>query len=410
MKPPWSNEVEARIRAEAVNLDEQVTLLPEKMQICARCVMTSARPRISFDIEGVCSACRYAEMKVGLDWDARAVELEALLQKHRRTQGYDVIVPCSGGKDSAAVAWRLKHEHGMNPLCVTWAPFLYTEIGRKNFDAFVQSGFDVVTAHPSGVAHRKLARLALEYYGDPFIPFIFGQLCWPMTVAQRFNIPLVMFGENGDAEYSGNLEAAEKPRYAEADWARVYMKGASVGKLLSLGREIGAFSDREIRALSPFYSLPYTDQMYDHGGSEFHWFGYYRPWHPQENYYLACEQTGFEANDERSEGTSNRYASLDDKLDGWHFWWGWLKFGIGRMTSDAAHEIRDGNLERDEALALVAKYDGEFPVKYHQECLDYLGLSEDHLYTVAERFARGVDWREKISEKLGRAVSRQSAA
>ena len=44
---------------------------------------------------------------------------------------YDVIVPCSGGKDGSFVAHKLKHEYGMNPLCVTWAPLASTELGKK---------------------------------------------------------------------------------------------------------------------------------------------------------------------------------------------------------------------------------------------------------------------------------------
>ena len=383
MKKLWDDEVEARVRAKAKNLDPQVR--PDNAVMCTRCVVTNQRPRITFDEEGVCSACRFAEEKKSIDWTSRQSQLRDLLARHKRSTGYDVIVPCSGGKDSSFVAWTLKHEHGMNPLCVKFAPFLYTDIGRRNFEAFVQSGFDCLVAYPSGLVHRKLARLAFEYYGDPFQPFVYGQLAWPMRASVRFNVPLVFFGENGEAEYGGDSSANDRPGWNLEDWERIYTKGASVGALMGIGRSLGVFTEEECRALSEFYTLPSVSDI-QKVGTQFNWLGYYYPWHPQGNYYHAAEHTGFEANEERSQGTYSKYASLDDKLDGLHYWMAYVKFGIGRCTSDAAHEVRDGDLDRDEALALVKKYDGEFPERHLDECLDYLGMDREQLDVVADRF------------------------
>lgn len=159
------------------------------------------------------------------------------------------------------------------------------------------------------------------------------------------------------------------------------MKGASIDRLFHIGIKTGAVTLSEAETASPFYRLPNVHPL-----PEFHWLGYYLPWHPQGNYYHAAERTGFEPNQERSEGTYSRYASIDDKLDGLHYYFGYLKFGIGRCTSDAAHEVRDGELTRDEALALVAKYDSERPVRHLAECLDYLGMDEEQLQRVEERF------------------------
>lgn len=384
MTPLWTNEVEARIRAEATNLDPQTT--PDEVIMCSKCVVTNQRPRITFDDEGVCSACRYAEDQANkVDWRQREHHLRMLLDRHRRSGGYDVIVPCSGGKDSSMVAHQLKHKYDMHPLCVTWAPYLYTDVGRENFDAFVQSGFDVVVCHPSGVLHRKLARLSLEYYGDPFQPFVYGQLAWPMHVAVQHGIPLVMYGENGEAEYGGDTAANNKPCWGYADWDRVYSKGTGVDILFDVGKAVGALGYDDIRSLSPFYSLPLRHRLH---GAEFHWFGYYRRWHPMENFYYAESNTGFEVHDERSEGTYSKFASLDDKLDGLHYWFAYLKFGIGRCSSDAAQQVRAGDIDRDEALALVHRYDGECPTRHMSEVLDYLGMDAEHLATVVNRFSR----------------------
>jgi hypothetical protein len=118
---------------------------------------------------------------------------------------------------------------------------------------------------------------------------------------------------------------------------------------------------------------------------EMHWFSFYKKWVPQENYYYASEHCGFQANpDGRSEGTYSKYASLDDRTDGFHFFLAYIKFGIARATSDAAHEIRDGHLTREEGVALVHRYDGEFPKKYYPEFLEYLGITEEEFWEVID--------------------------
>ncbi len=115
---------------------------------------------------------------------------------------------------------------------------------------------------------------------------------------------------------------------------------------------------------------------------------------PQENYYYCVENTGFKANKERSEGTYSKYASLDDKIDGFHYYLMFIKFGIGRATSDAAHEVRDGHLTREEAVALVGRFDGEFPKKYYELFLDYAGITEQEFNDVVNSWRPAHVWRE----------------
>jgi hypothetical protein len=268
-KKLWSDEVEARIRKEARNLDPQTP--PKEVVRCSRCVMTNQRPRIEMYASGVdgnepiCSACRYHERQENeIDWEARGEEFCDLLDRYRGRKPYDVIVPSSGGKDSSFVAITLRGL-GMTPLAACWAPHIYTDIGIKNIQSFIHSGFDVVTAQPNGLLHRKLSRLALEFYGDPFLPFIYGQLCWGFHVARQNLVDLVFFGENGEALYGGDPSAADKPCWDESDWERVYMKGGSFDRVMSLGVELGAISVDERERASPFYTMPEYEREY-YGG------------------------------------------------------------------------------------------------------------------------------------------------
>ncbi|MDP6579465.1 MAG: N-acetyl sugar amidotransferase [Vicinamibacterales bacterium] len=370
------------------SLDRQLGNQPSDVVFCRRCVVSNQRPRITFDEEGVCSACRFAHEKHHVvDWEQRGLELRELCERHRRTDGrYDVIVPGSGGKDSAAVAHKLKHDYGMHPLTVTWAPFVYTDIGWQNYQRFVASGFPNLLAWPNGLLHRKLAKAALISVGDPFVPFIYGQMAYAFHVALQFDIPLLFFGENGDAEYGGSARYAHRAVMPLEDWAELYFKGVTADDLVEWALERGVLrTDDYTQADLTFYKPPPLDALQARG-VQMHWFSYYQKWVPQENYYHAVEHTGFQANPEgRSEGTYSKYASLDDRLDGLHFYFSFVKFGIGRATSDAAHEVRDGHLTREEAVALVQRFDGEVPKKHFRESLEYLDMTEAELWQV-------VDW------------------
>jgi N-acetyl sugar amidotransferase len=383
-------DVKSRDAAGAIRertLERQLLTQPKEVKFCRTCVVSNQRPRIIFDDEGVCSACRFAyEKQNTIDWEEREKELQALLDKHRRNDGrWDVIVPCSGGKDSSYVAHQLKHKYGMHPLTVTWAPFLYTDIGFQNFQHFIKSGFNNMLCHGNGILHRKLARLALEELGDAWQPFTYGQMCYAFHLAVEFNINLIFFGENGEAEYGGDPKNNYLSHMPLEDWALLYFKGATADDLVQHGLKYkDYFSEEHVdQSDLQFYRPPSVDIL-SKRGIQMHWYSYYHKWVPQENYYYAVENTGFQANPERSEGTYSKYASLDDRLDGFHFYLAYIKFGISRATSDSAHEIRDGHITRDEGVALVRRYDGEFPSKYFKEFLDYLDITEEHFWEVVD--------------------------
>ena len=369
-------------------LDKQLKRRPQKVVFCAKCVVSNQRPRIALDDEGVCSACRYANQKHHvIDWDEREKSLADLLNRHRSRDGrYDCVVPGSGGKDSAYVSHLLKYKYGMHPLTITWAPFLYTDIGWRNLQAFKDHGFDNVLFSPNGILHRKLARLAFELHGDAWDPFAYGQKNFAFHMALRFNIPLIFYGESGEIEYGGSTKNIAKPFESPEDFYELYFKGSSLEALVEHGLEKGIFTKGEIGD-NPMdmYKTPPLEGM-RRLNPEMHWMSYYKKWVPQENYYYAVENTGFIANPTRSEGTYSKYASLDDKTDGFHFYLAHIKFGIARATSDAAHEIRDGHLTREEGVALVKRYDGEFPHKYFPEFLQYLGITETEFHEVVDNY------------------------
>jgi N-acetyl sugar amidotransferase len=364
--------------------------LPTEVKFCKKCTISNQRPRIGFDENGVCSACNYAEYKrVHVDWQARDAELRQLCDKHRKDNGeYDVIVPCSGGKDGSFVAHQLKYKYGMNPLAVTWAPLKASEVGRRNLDSFIAAGFNHILGTPNPIVTRRLTELSFRHMGDPFQPFIYGQANFPLHMAVKHNIPLIMYGENGEVEYGGNMKNAFRPDREISDHDGTYFSG--------LPPEFWAEYGISLSDLRPFMAPQFEEITKNK--TEIHFLGYYKFWDPQENYYYCRENTGFEPNGERTEGTYSKYASLDDEIDGFHFYLAYIKFGIGRTTSDAAHEIRDGKITREEGVALIKRYDHEFPKKYYDVFLEFCSITDDEVHEVIDSWRSDHIWGKENNE------------
>lgn len=378
--------------------DRQILELPQEVKFCTKCVMSNQRPRITFDEQGVCSACRYAEYKrTKIDWDARKKMFEKLCDEHRSKDGsYDVIVPCSGGKDSSTIAHRLKHEYGMHPLSVTFAPPLYTDIGWKNLRRFIESGFDHILVSSRGDVNRALSKLCFELYGDHNEIFDRGQMSAPFREAVHHGVKLVMYGENGEAEYGGSSNYNECPGMPWEAFEKIYYS-ENLDKICDLANELGYTKNLRPADLSA-YKLPPIDKL-KNLGVQMHWFGFYHFWVPQEHFYYAAKNTGFQANPEgRMEGTYSKYAQLDDLTDSFLYYLMFIKFGFGRTTSDAAHEIRDGHLTREEGIALVQKYDGEFPARTFSTFLEYVDMTEEEFWRVVDKFRQPHIWKKEAGK------------
>ena len=358
--------------------------LPREIKYCKLCTISNQRPRITFDHNGVCSACNfYTYKKEKIDWIKRERELQNLCDKFRNKNGkYDVVVPCSGGKDGSFVAHQLKTKYGMNPICATWSPLLRTEIGAENLREFIKSGFNHIMGSPDYQVTSKLTKLSFQEIGDPFQPFIYGQSNFPLHIAKCFDIKLVMYGENGEVEYGGNMKNANSPTRTTKDYSQHYFSNISPEQFLKYGI-----------TLNQIYPFMGPDEDYiKKSGIEMHFSSYYNFWDPQENFYYAKKNCNFKVNADRSEGTYSKYASLDDKLDGFHYYLAYIKFGIGRATSDTAHEIRDDKISREDGKALVKKFDGEFPKKYYQTFMDFCDINEEQVTEIIDSWRSDHIW------------------
>lgn len=381
--------------------------LPQKVIFCKKCVMSNQRPvseiefkhnietkkrTLQIDMKGVCDACRYAQTKEKINWEKREEELIKLLDKYRKADGsYDCVVPGSGGKDSAMAAHLLKYKYGMHPLTVTWPPILYTDYGYKNFRNWIEvGGFDNVTFKPNGKAMKLLTKLSIENLLHPFQTFILGQKNLAPKMALKYNIPLIFYGEN-EAEYGNPIadnatSLRNNSYFTFKNLNEVYLGGVPIKEL----------TDKYNLALVDLMAfLPANYHELEKSKIEVRYLGYYIKWTPQESYYYAVEHTNFVARPFRTQGTYSKYNSIDDKIDDLHYYTTFIKFGIGRATYDTSQEIRNKHLMREEGQALVKRFDGEFPDKYFNEIMDYLGIEPNYFLELIDKFRSPHLWAKK---------------
>lgn len=360
--------------------------LPAKVEFCKICVISNQRPNsaveythgsdskkktITFDEAGVCDACRFSERKkCGIDWESREEQLFELARKHAsHPEKYNCIVPGSGGKDSFYQAHVLKNKYGFRPLTVTWAPHEYTTWGWQNFQSWIHAGFDNFLVTPNGQVHRLLTRLAVDNLFHPFQPFMLGQKGMAPRLAEILDIPLIFYGEN-EAEYGNPIADTES---AIRDYQ--YFSSKMDDEILLSGTPVSELVSKyglEKYELQQY--LPSNPEKLQSSGIEVHYLGYYLQWHPQSAYYYAVENGGFIPSPERTPGTYSKYNSIDDKIDDLHYWTTFVKFGIGRATYDASQEIRSEDITRDEGVALVKRFDGEWPARFEKDLMNYLSV------------------------------------
>ena len=371
--------------------------LPNEVKFCTKCVMSNQRPTsavefkhtkdskkttMNFDDEGICDACKTAEIKDNIDWGMREEELIKLLDKHRKNDGsYDCLVPGSGGKDSAYQAHVLKYKYNMNPLTVTWPPILYTDYGLKNWRNWLDSGFDNISFYRNGKVMKLLTRLSIENLLHPFQTFILGQKNLAPKIAAQHGINLVFYGEN-EAEYGNPIadntsSLRDKSYFSFDNLDEVFLAGVSIKELMA---------KYNVRLSDLMSFLPPKVEDLEKANIEVHYLGYYLKWTPQEVYYYAVENTGFRARPHRTQGTFSKYSGIDDKIDDLHFFTTFIKFGIGRATYDASQEIRNRHLTREEGQALVKRFDGEFPDRYFDDIMKYIEMKPEYFHALCDKF------------------------
>lgn len=352
------------------------------IKYCKNCLFPETKPELTFDENGICSACRFAVQKEEIDWNERRQELKNILEKFRNGDGsnWDCIIPVSGGKDSTYATIAIKKEFGLNPLLVRFSPREFTDLGRKNIENLKKSlDVDCIEFTSKPEIYKKIQKIGLLELGDQSLPEHWGIFTIPFIVAVAFKIPLIVYGENPQLEFGGEDRVANSP-ILDKEWREKH----GLFFLDKFKPEDMTRYGVDIKDIIPF-RFPSDEEIKKVGVTGI-FLGHYLKWDGKKHLEEA-KKIGFSVHDGPMEGTFTNYENLDNKGQGLHDYFKWIKFGYGRATDQASIEIRHGRLSREEGLELVKKHEGKLPEKYLDEYLEDFELTREEFFKIVDKFA-----------------------
>jgi len=350
------------------------------MKYCKYCVTSSSHPRSILDDTEVCSACTGHEERVEVDWKSREARLAKIIEEVKaKSNGYDCLIPVSGGKDSF---WQIVTclEYGLNPLAITWRDPARLPIGQENLEKLVAVGVDHLDVTVNPKTDKLFLLKSFEKYGVPGIPKHMALYNMPLNLAVKFNIPLIIWGENAAIEY-GDIDDADSG--CDVDYAWLNKHGVTQGTTAA------DWVDDELsrKALTPYFA-PTVEEL-ERNPVRAIYLGYYLPWDPVNSFNVASRY-GFVA-PPKGPGYYS-FDDVDSEFIAIHHYLKWYKFAYTRLFDNLSLEIRNGRITRDKAIKVIAERGSERPMNDIEAFCDYVEISTERFFEIAETFRNHDIW------------------
>jgi N-acetyl sugar amidotransferase len=360
------------------------------MDYCQRCVYPAIAVNLHMDPEGVCSACRVAEQFEHMSdefWADRKRLFEDLIGKLQRKKGdYDCVIPVSGGKDSYFQTHKMVIEYGLKPLLVTYHGNNYLPEGDYNRDRMRQVfDADHLVFGPSVEVLRKLNRLCFRKMGDMNWHAHCGIMTYPISVAVKFRIPLIIWGET-NWDISGMYAPDDFVEFSARVRHEHDLRGYEWYDMLNDPQE-------PLREEDMTWAKYPSDEEIIKVGVRGLYIGNFFKWDSNRQVQLVRERHGWKVAEKPFERTYRRGSNLDDRYEnGVHDLLKFVKFGYGRASDHASKDIRTGYMTREVGVDMVRKYDHvvSSDLAYW---LDYVGMSEQEFWKTADGFRDKRVWR-----------------
>ncbi|OGT89682.1 MAG: LPS biosynthesis protein [Gammaproteobacteria bacterium RIFOXYA12_FULL_61_12] len=357
------------------------------MRFCSRCLYGSHHPlNITFDETGVCSGCKVHEEKDSLDWGERALRLQRILDAYRNRSGnnYDCVVPVSGARDSHFIVHTLKNVYGMNPLLVTYNKHYNTDVGIRNLaNLRIRFDCDIMTLTASPETVKRITCATMRRLGSIYWHCIAGQTVFPVQVAVKFKIPLIVWGAHQGVDQVGMFSHLD-----EVEMTRKYRKEHDLMGLEAedLIDEFDGISERDIVQ----YRYPDNREIERVGVRGIYLNNYIR-WDSRAQHEQMIRQFGYET--AQQSGTFDAYHDVDCwNYSDVHDYIKYLKHGFGKVTDHACREIRLRRMTREEGIGLVRTYGMRAPRNLGR-FLDWIGMTENAFHYIVDQNRNPAFWR-----------------
>ena len=368
------------------------------MNYCSNCVMPDSKPGIVLDERGWCNACRASETKKNIDWKERWDQLQEMATeiKAQNNPFYDCVVPVSGGKDSWYQAMVMAKELGLKVLCVTLAAHLPTTEGIHNLNQMVKDlNIDLIKISLKPSTYRQIRRKCFIRQGEPNWAEHCAMFSSVTKTALLYEVPLIVWGEDIAFEFGGLQRQESKPSAMEIDKSD-----------LVKDKTILHWLDDDIKERDVFlYKYPEYEDLHKAGVKSIY-LGHFIPWYGRRHYDIV-KHRGFVGREKGPlSGNFLNYDNIDEKLCEINIWFKYIKFGFWRATDQCCYDIWNGQMKREEAVAIVNQLRDEFPKEYIEDFYRFHDVTEEEFWEVVERFRNHDIWEKSQGDwKLKYVIS-----
>lgn len=348
---------------------------------CVQCLYRSSHPfGLEFDAEGLCTGCITHREKSELDWDARFLELQRLVNRQKRknrNQHYDCVVPIRGTPEYFYVMDVVKNRLRLNPLAVSYNSQFNSEVGIQNLDRIRDTfDVDVLIYSSNATIYKKLIRESLVRFSNMRWPYLAGESVFPVQVAAERDIPLIIWPYHQASEQVGMHSYTEAPEMSRRNRAQFDLLGIEPEELTS---------SETLVSTSDIWDLLYpSDQALVRTGLRGIYLSNFMPW--DTRHYSEEVIQRFGAIGAMNPRTFDTYDRIDDMT--YMAVHDVLKFylhGYSRVTDNLCREIRFGRISREDALMVEKYYQAEYPNEEIKVFLDWLGMECSAFEWYAER-------------------------
>lgn len=346
-----------------------------ELERCKKCTLPITWEALYFDEQGVCNMCHNWRQKLEvIDWEEREKQLIEIFEgvKKRRAR-YDCIVPFSGGKDSTFTLWALVKRYNLKPLVVTFDHCFFRPRTLENRTrTFRKLGVDVINFTPNWHVIKKVMLEALKRKGDFCWHCHAGVYAYPMQIAVRFEVPLVVWGEAG-GEYAAYFKFEDIEETDEWKFNRRIVLGIRA-------EDMAGFIGVDLRDLEPFI-YPSREEL-ERVGVRSIPLGQFIPWDVKKQVEINKRELAWQEDEIESGYPGPTYEKVECMFTGARDYIKYLKRGFARITHLTTLDIRHGRMSREEAMKLIKMHEGKRP-KSLELLLEYLGITEEEFNNIA---------------------------
>jgi N-acetyl sugar amidotransferase len=343
---------------------------------CTKCLLPETHETIEFDESGVCNICRQIEFKqTRIDWNTKRKDLFELVGQYRDKYDYDCIVPFSGGKDSTFTLYYIVQALRLKPLVIRFDHGFLRPTVLKNTERSIKKlGVDFIHFRPNWKVVQKLMLESLKRKGDFCWHCHTGIFSYPMQMAVKLNVPLIIWGEPS-AEYTSYYSYEDDEEVDERRFNRSTNLGITAEDMV--GMLDGTVT---LRDLKPYTYPDVKDLRRVKVRSVC--LGSYIPWDVKRQVEVIKKELGWQ--EEKVEGVPDGYGyeKIECGMQGVRDYLKFAKRGYARATHLASIDIRNGRLTREEGMGMVLENEGKRPASL-EVFLEHVGLNEDEFNKIA---------------------------